>query len=192
MRHHIESWQREHIIEKLSWIREELTKWSESSWFWKVPVVFGVKKDDQSHTLTYQDDTFNKLVTFSFQKVQNCFGNHINIFPSNGSLVSFPFTHVGTKKNEWRKKKEGRIISGGSMAETLGHCHEWASEGLDADIATGPSQSPSDSHYKGSGYFLERNQNCGVWFEVQTAGSQRPPPKESLFSSRERKWVSIC
>lgn len=90
-------------MKKLSWNREELVKRSESLWFWKVPVIFGVKKDDKSHILTYQDDTFNKLVTFSFQKVQSCFSNHINILTSNSSLVSFPFTHVALAVGDARR-----------------------------------------------------------------------------------------
>lgn len=36
----------------------------------------------------------------------------------------------------------------------------------------------------GQGYFLERNRNGGVWFWRPGSWKPRPPPKESLFTSR--------
>lgn len=165
-----------------------------------------------------------KLVTFSFQKVQNCFSNHINALTSDCSLVSFPFIHVTLavgdarrcpessrlctgvwykeKKNEGKKGREWKGMGGDSMAEALGHCSEWASEGLDPDIATELNKNPSDSHYEGPNYnhelylggratFWRETRMVEYGFEGQVAGSQGYPLRKASSLQGEKEKMSI-
>lgn len=69
IRHRVKSWQYEHMMRNLWWNKKRLTKISESSWFWKVPVVLGEKEYNEKCILSDQEHAFNKLVTLSFQKV---------------------------------------------------------------------------------------------------------------------------
>ena len=155
------------MIGKLWWNREGLAKGSESSWFWNVAFVFGGKQDNGRWILSDQEDPFNKLLTFSSQKVQNYFSNHSNMLTSSCSWINFNFgTVVALAMGDagrypdssrlcprvWYKEKRNR---GRKWGENKGEWEEtvwqrpWgilvsaASEGLGPDVDIGPySQGP--------------------------------------------------